>query len=405
MTNDSVIEIKESLYQSDQQSVYRVLVNHDAHTLRVWNTPLTKRRLEKEIQLSHAEPFLLYTKRVVDLEEQPALLCADVSGISLTTFKSSLSPKSVYEIGVHILKFVERTQFGFTDISSIFIESDGSLKFLSTQSEEENPGIVSYSGLLISLWIIEHLSGQSMHQAHQYLSNQKSGDYRHFIEFSLRSIKTGLPNAQWHPNAIQSFQHISAYQPVHRWPLIDTIRILDAYQEQSIGLSLSDFSRQHQRLFQDDRGVPGPLTGQIHPLTMWVIGSPSWFQSTLKVHSPINVGIIAVVVFASCHLLFFGAQSIYISSDDPLNIQITHSGLRSLSITGNDDAIKVSRSNRDSSHALYAGKYDLTVQSPTKKVFRSVIILDEDGTLKCIGNKKESLSVQCTIYNRRIKWE
>ena len=153
MTSESVIEIKECLYQSEYQSVYRVLVNHDAHTLLVWENPIPQNHLETLIETSHIEEFLLYTKRVLNLDDKPALLSVDIQGVSLTTFKSSLSPKSVYEIGVQILQFVERTQLGFTDLSSIFVESDGSLKFLSTQSEKQNPGIVSYSGLLITLWM------------------------------------------------------------------------------------------------------------------------------------------------------------------------------------------------------------------------------------------------------------
>ena len=120
MTTESVIEIKECLYESDHQSVYRVLVNHDAHTLLVWRNSLSQKNLTSLIESSHNEHFLLYTKRIVSMFEQPALLCVDIKGISLTTFKSSLSPKSVYEIGLQILQFVERTQLGFIDLSSIF---------------------------------------------------------------------------------------------------------------------------------------------------------------------------------------------------------------------------------------------------------------------------------------------
>ena len=399
-----MIEIKECLDQSEDHSVYRVLLHNQEATLWNWTTPPSYENLTHLTQQSQLVEPLPTFRHIVEIQGQSALLGSAITGSPITVFNSSLAQKTLYDVAVQTLSICKETNLSLHHMSAIWVQEDGSLHILPSHLTPDPQRLV----LMIGLWLLGHLSDQDISQLYTFAQQNRTKDYNRYLEFCLRSVKPGLPNAQWNQNAIQSLQHMTKLDPRQRWPLDEALRILTAYREQAIGQDLRRFSQQQRRKIRNYKAHPGSKTGEIHPFTIFEASNiPP--PSRLPIHSAHQIAIVAATTLFALHVLTFAGTTFLSnptddSSDTCCTLTVQHSGLKSIKILGDDTLIKLSRSQRNSTHQAEPKEYAIEVETLQRKRLRTNVTINKNSHLECSQTTTEE-SVTCALNNRSLTWE
>lgn len=371
----------------------------------MWTDPPSCQALNHLVQHSQHVQTLPIFRHIVEIQDQPALIGPPIKGSALTVFNSSLAPKTLYDIAVQTLSICKETNLSLHHTSSIWLQEDGALTILPSHLTPDPQRLV----LMIGLWLLEHLSDQDTSQIYTFAQQNRTSDYNRYLEFCLRSVKPGLPNSQWNQNAIQSLQHMTKLDPTQRWPLDEAIRILSAYREQAIGQDLHRFCQQQQRKIRSYKAHPGSRTGEVHPFTP--VEQPNKPNiPRVPVHSFQKVIIVAASTLFSLHLLtlvgttFLPNATTDATLDSCCSLTVQHSGLKSIKVLGDDTIIKLSRSQRDSTHQTEPNEYTLEVETLQRKRLRTQISIQKNSHLECAQTPPEEI-VTCALNNRSLEWE
>lgn len=399
-----MIEIQECLDQSEDHSVYRILLHNQEATLWTWTIPPSHETLEHLVQQSQLEEGIPTFRHIIELQGQLALIGPSIRGSAITAFNSSLAPKTLYDIAVQTLSISKRTGLSLHHTSAIWLQENGALQILPSHTTSDPQHLV----LMIGLWLLGHLSDQDTSQIYTFAQQNRISDYNRYLEFCLRSVKPGLPNAQWNQNAIQSLQHMTKLDPRKRWPQEEAIRILTAYREQAIGQDVRTFCQQQQRKIRDYKAHPGTRTGEVHPFTPSETPvTSSRFQPTIT--STQTVALVAASTLFLLHALTFVGTTFLSnptkddSSESCCTLNVQHSGLKSIKILG-DTPIQLSRSQRDSTHQIEPKEYTLVVETLQRKHLRTIVTIQKDSHLECSQTPPEE-DVTCALNNRSLEWE
>ena len=424
------IEFKECLFETQSQALYRVLHNGISRTIRFWNEPLSSHDIDR-LQYVHAhEAGLSKIHNVIAFEERCAFITHNCSGVPLSQIQSNLSPKMVYEIVEQVLTILHSNHLTFDSINGIFLGREGTLSISAPDISFSNQQIDGVWQL--GWWALERLSSMDAHLARRLIEEGKHSEYNALLQTALQRLELGLPNQQWTDSAIQSFQYVCAFEPYKRWTADTAKKMFQAYADQAIGLSISQFCTQHHRLLEKPNVSKGNRTGQVHPVQEWkpqeddipgvqevskTQGVASLFNMFKKSTYQKQLLKISLITFISLHLVTTASIWLFSSQEKPasveedsaISIEITHDGIKQLVLRSdnppdNDSKvdIKLTRSKRDLSTTIPPGIYELRVKHNRKK-YRALVRLEESSRLECTQTNHKT--VECTHNNRSLAWE
>ena len=434
MSQLDTIEFKECLFETQSQALYRIVHKGISRTIRCWNEPLSHQDIDR-LQYVHAhEEGLPNIQRLISFEHGCAFVTHNCSGVPLSQIQSSLSPKMVYEVLEQVLTILHRNHLTFDSIHGIFLGFEGTLSILAPDISVVHPQIDGVWQL--GWWALERLSSIDSNLARRLVEEGKQSEYNTLLQTALKRLELGLPNQQWTDSATQSFQHVCAFDPYQRWAPDTALKMFDAYAEQAIGLSLSQFCTQHHRLLEKPKFLKGSKTGQVHPIQEWKPQEKAALDTQETSESQDTVSLfgvfknsnyqkqilqISLATFIILHLLttaslWLGSlqeKQLSVEENPLISIEITHDGIKQLTLQPDSlpnnaldqDTkidIKLTRSKRDLSTMIPPGIYELRVKH-NRKTYKALVRLEESSRLQCTQTNNKT--VECTHNNRNLAWD
>ena len=401
-----MIEINECLDQSEKHCVYRALLHNQEVSLWMWNTPRSLQALRTLMDTTSAFSCFPTFRQIVEIQGQLALVGSAIRGAPLTAFTSSLSPKTLYDIAGKVFKISQQTKAAIHYTSAIWLQEDGSILVLPSDTEADSKDVV----LIMGLWLLGHLSDQNIGQVYTFAQQNRVTDYTRYLEFCLRSVKPGLPNTQWNQNAAQSLLHMTAFHVPNRWPVEEAIRILSAYKSQAIGQDLETFCQRHQRHFTEFQARPGALTGEVHPHQEYQSSKPP--TPNIFIESKKDVLSVAILTLIMLHLGTYLTLELYTllpeqsqtSTEECCSLTVEHSGVKSIRIQNTTTELHILRSQRFTEHQPEPSQYTLEVQTIQREKVRANIEINTNSHLECNEDSNKT-GILCELNNRRIEWE
>ena len=441
MSQLDTIEFKECLFETQSQALYRIVHKGLSQTIRLWSVPLSTADIERLQYLYAHEEALPNIPRLISLENRCAFVTNNCSGVPLPQIQSSASPRMVYEVLAQLLTILHQNHLTFDTVDGIFLTPEGTLSIAAPDISLVHPQIDGVWQL--GWWALERLSSIDARLARQLVEEGKQSEYNALLQTALKRLELGLPNQQWTDSAIQSFQHVCAFEPYQRWTAATAQQMFEAYSEQAIGLSILQFCTQHHRLLETQKLVRGSKTGQVHPVQSWEPkeeaildtqerSDPQDASSLLNIFDIFDIfdifkdpnhqkKILSIGVATFVMLHFLTMTSMWVLSPEktpaPLeeqslvSIEITHDGIKQLTLNPNalsdksltpPDEIKLTRSKRDLSTTIPPGIYELRVKHNRKK-YSALVRLEESSRLQCIHTTTKD--VECTHNNRNLAWD
>ena len=410
MSDQNTLEILDCVVEDNRSTVYRALYNGKPRHIRIWKTMPTDVTLQRLEYVLGTEEVFPNPDGLLNVQGQCGLLMQSINGISISTLQSSLSPKMVYEILAQVCTALRQSHMTLSSVEGVILSPHGNIFVYTPSPQADHPSIDSV--WLLGWWALQKLSPTDDLSAYTLIQGNER-EYTAHLKQTLRNIESGLPNQQWIASVVQSFEHICAFQPQNRWNAENTARMMTAYAEQAIGLDVGQFCAQHRRLFEGIQYPKGPLSGQVHPCTVWhppKNSSPT--ISTSLQHTWSTSGnrtsflITAVSVFLILHSItaagmWLSAESPPVQTNELVELNIEHTGIRKLTLeNGLNEGTKIalSRSKRSISTTIPVGRYKLTIKhmNALKSAF---IQIDSDTQVTC---EHKNNIVECNQNNRSI---
>ena len=440
MSQLDTIELKECLFETQSQSLYRIVHKGISQTIRIWSAPLSTADIDR-LQYLHAhEDALPNIQRLIAIENQCAFITHNCSGVPLSQIQSSVSPKMVYEVLEQVLTILHRNHLAFDTVDGILLNSEGTLFIAAPDTSLVHPQIDGVWQL--GWWALERLSSIDANLARRLIEEGKQSEYNTLLQTALKRLELGLPNQQWTDSAIQSFQHVCAFEPHQRWAADSALQMFQAYAEQAIGLSILQFCTQHHRLLETPKLRKGSKTGQVLPVQPWESREQAHLetkerpdqQNTSSLFNIFDIFdifdifkdpnyqkkilLISIATFVVLHLLTMTGMWLLSPEKTPpveeqslVSIEIAHDGIKQLTLNPSSlsdksldrpDEIKLTRSKRDLSSTIPPGIYELRVKHNRKK-YSALIRLEESSRLQCVHTTNKN--VECTHNNRNLAWD
>ena len=409
MSSQNTLEIQDCVVEDSDSTVYRALYNGKPRHVRIWKQIPDDHELQRLQYVYAVEEDFPQPYHLLNINEQCCLLLQSINGLSITTLQSSLSPKVVYEIVAKACQALHQSHMTLSSPQGIILSPQGNLFIYTPCLPKVSSSIDSIWQL--GWWALRRLTPTDGSTAHTLMLQRNETEYNNYLKQTLRNLESGLPNQQWIASVLQSFEYMCAFHPTDRWNAETSSKMMRAYAEQAIGLSLSRFCSQHTRLFDGIQYTKGSLSGQVHPCTMWKVPNrTTHITTTLQTHLPSEIKqyflITATTVFLGLHSIT--ATGMWIASNKtqaPIEataqVHIEHSGIRKLTLgSGLTDGVKIvlSRSKRTSETTIPKGRYKLTIKH--MNALRSKFIdIDSKTHIVC---EHDGSVVECTQNNRTI---
>lgn len=415
MAEDHPLDIQDCIVHDEHSAVYRVLHNGRSRCLRIWRELPSTVTLDRVQYVHSVEEDFPKSYELLNVNGQCGLLLQKMSGRSITSLQSSLSPKMVYEILAHVCHALHQSHMDLSSLEGVLLSPQGNI-YIYTPSI---PAQRQFNSVwLLGWWAIQHLSTADMKQARNLLLQGNVQEYQTYLKQSLRVLESGLPNQQWISSIVQSLENMCTPEIEHRWTAEAAARMMSAYAEQAIGLDIGQFCSTHTRLFDSVQFPKGPLSGQVHPSVTWKSRQTNTNFSTSIQHTIQQTWSTSNTrkpfILTACGV-FFGLHSLTAlgmqeSSPDKskteidtmVEVSIEHSGIRKLNLESgrmSGPQISLSRSKRTTSTALPTGQYKLSIKH-MNALQSAFIEIDTDAKIACEHNAN---IVECTHNNRPIK--
>ena len=409
MGDQNTLEILDCVVEDNDSTIYRALYNGKPRHVRIWksipdDTTLQRLKYVQSTQDGFPQPYQL-----INIQGHCGLLMQSLSGVSITSLQSSLSPKMVYEILAQVCGALYRSHITLSSVEGIFLSPQGNIFMYTPCQESESSSFDSV--WLLGWWALQKLSPTDDLSAYTLIQGNER-EYSVHLKQTLRNIESGLPNPQWIASVVQSFENICAFHPEKRWNAETVTRMMNAYSEQAIGLDIGQFCRQHRRIFENIQYSKGHLSGQVHPCTEWNPAKSPTISTSLQ--NTLSLSASRKHFLLSTAGVFFGLHSITAAgmwlrsdptptpTDDLVKVTIEHTGIRKLTLeNGLTDGTKIalSRSKRNTSTTIPKGRYKLTVKH--MHALKSAFIqINADTNIVC---EHKSNSVECNQNNRTIR--
>ena len=415
MSEQNTLEIQDCVVEDSDSTVYRALYNGKPRHVRVWQRIPDDNELQRLQYVYSAEEDFPQSYHLLNINGQCCLLLQSIRGLPITTLQSSLSPKVVYEIVAQVCQDLHQSHVTLSSPRGILLSPQGNLFIYTPCLPKERSAMDSIWH--IGWWALRRLTPSDGTTAHALMLQRNETEYNNYLKQTLRNLESGLPNQQWIASVVQSFEHMCAFHPTVRWNAETTSKMMRAYAEQAIGLSLSQFCAQHTRLFDGIQYAKGPLSGQVHPCTKWQSPNSNPTITTVIQHN-LNHDtrryflLAATTVFLGLHSIT--ATGMWLTStnteavsteaqiEEQVQLNIEHSGIRNLTLEtgiGNGVKIVLSRSKRSSTTTVPKGRYKMTIKhmNALKSTF---INIDSDAHIVC---EHDGNTVECTQNNRTIE--
>ena len=411
MPDHNTLEILDCVVEENHSTVYSALYNGKTRHVRIWKSHPDDVVLQRIQYVQSTQEEFPQPHQLIDIQGQCGLLMQSLTGVSIQTLQSSLSPKMVYEVLAKVCKTLHQSHTTLSSVEGVLLSPHGNIFIYTPCLESEYPSIDSV--WLLGWWALQKLSPTDDLSAYTLIQGNER-EYTAHLKQTLRYIESGLPNQQWIASVVESFEHICAFHPEHRWTADTTARMMSAYAEQAIGLDIGQFCIQRRRLFDGIQHPKGPLSGQVHPCGEWSppkINSPTistTIQRTFNLSKHRNHFFFSALgVFLGLHSIT--TAGIWLKGDPPVDsteelieLKIEHTGIRKLTLEkSSTDGTKItlSRSKRHISTQVATGKYKLTIKhmNALKSAF---IQIESDTQIAC---EHKSNIVECNQNNRSIR--
>ena len=409
MADQNTLEILDCVVEDNDSTVYRALYNGKPRCVRIWKTVPDDSELQRLQYVQSTQDEFPQPYQLINIQGHCGLLMQSMSGVSITSLQSSLSPKMVYEILAQVCAALHRSHITISSVDGIFISPQGNIFMYTPCLESERSSFDSV--WLLGWWALQKLSPTDDLSAYTLIQGNER-EYTVHLKQTLRNIESGLPNPQWIASVIQSFENICAFHSENRWNAENTTRMMNAYTEQAIGLDIGQFCRQHRRIFESVQYAKGHLSGQVHPCTEW--NPPKRPTMSTSIHKTLSFSANRQYFLLSTAVVFFGLHSITAaamwlrpdptpaSTEELVQVTIEHTGIRKLTLENGLTAgtkIALSRSKRNTSTTIPKGRYKLTVKH--MHALKSAFIrINTDTSIMC---EHKNNSVECNQNNRPIK--
>ena len=411
MPDHNTLEILDCVVEDNHSTVYSALYNGKNRHVRIWKTNPDDMVLQRIQYVQSTKEEFPQPYQLIDIQGQCGLLMQSLTGVSIQTLQSSLSPKMVYEILAQVCKALHQSHTTISSVEGILLSPHGNIFIYTPCLESEYPSIDSV--WLLGWWALQKLSPTDDLSAYTLIQGNER-EYTAHLKQTLRHIESGLPNQQWIASVVESFGHICAFHPERRWTAETAARMMGAYAEQAIGLDIGQFCNQHRRLFEGIQYPKGPLSGQVHPCGEWSPPKVSRPTISTVIQRNFNLSkhrshffLSTLGVFLGLHCLTVAGISLkgdppVTSTEDLVELSIEHTGIQKLTLENSStDGTKItlSRSKRNISTQVPSGKYKLTIKhmNALKSAF---IQIESDTQIAC---EHKSNIVECNQNNRSIR--
>ncbi len=419
--SEKTIVFQQCICEGPVESLYTATIAGQERLVRVWHQSIPT-SIGKRLLYAHSmEEDLPKVYESIHAGNEQAFVLQRTDGISITRLQSSLSPKVVYSIVSHILGILEHSHLELSSLDSILLTPKGNLLIVAPSIER--PSKANHGVWLLAWWALQRLSSIDTHVAQRHFQNQKEAEYSAELQRVLSRLELGLPNQEWLNSAIQTFTHMCAFHQKNRWTTSNALKMMEAYAQQAIGLSLGQFCAQHTRIFNNPNWSKGSKSGEVHPITPWILNNQSSGTTTDVVSKvkqiwktkPQRRTLLSVgaLTFMMCHGLTAAVFWILPSQDsqalvsETIVVTIHHDGLRKIMLESADDSdfrFELTRSKRELEANIAPGPYQLKVKH--KRETHSVRLeLDSDARIDCQQALETEPTVQCTKNNRTISWD
>jgi len=414
MAEDHPLDIEDCIAHDEHSAVYRVLHNGRARCLRIWTEIPSKITLERLQYVHSVEEDFPKSYELLNVNGQCGLLLQNMSGRSITSLQSSLSPKMVYEISAQVCHALHQSHMELSSLEGVLLSPQGNI-YIYTPSI---PTPRQFNSVwMLGWWAIQHLSTANMKQAGNLLLQGNIQEYQAYLKQSLRVLESGLPNQQWISSVVQSLENMCTSDIEHRWTAEAAARMMNAYAEQAIGLDIGQFCSTHSRLFDSVQFPKGPLSGQVHPAVAWKSSPTNTNLSANMQHTIQQTWSTSSTrkpfLLTACGV-FFGLHSLTALGirnplpgktkpevDSMVEVSIEHSGIRKLTLESgrmSGPQISLSRSKRTTSTTLPTGQYKLSIKH-MNALQSAFIEINTDAKIVC---EHRTNIVECTHNNRPI---
>ncbi len=421
MSASKNIIVQSCILHEDTHSLYMVRYKDKPLWLRKWNQQLPEVALNRLVYLYNSGQEFPRLHRTIRLGDTPGLLLEPCIGIPITTLQSSLSPKTIYEIATQILDTMRRTETSFVSMEGMLLNEQGQVFNCAPTLPQKTSTMHNDGVWTLGMWVLSKVCPVSTEHLYTFMQQQNAQQYNTALNKILTRLELGLPNQQWTNSAIQTIAHMCAFSPKQRWNAETSLKMMEAYAGQGIGLSLPVFCEQHRRIFGEHKYPSGPLTGQTLSFVPWIkkeneaeTTTLSWKQTLKQTwHTPSNrrflfgstgISFLLLHLLTSLFMWMLPPTTATEASSNRIAFEVHHDGVRKITLQNEAEqstVAKLSRSKRELTVNIDVGTYRFEVEHQNKR-WTTFLELTENTRVEC---QQAVESVECTANNRMIQWD